>query len=168
MQRMKDNIMNDASKTYAERPARLEAEYQNGAGWHIYAYLVQKTPCVEFTMKQGFQPMVNSTERFTMAIDMWRQFPPESLDRLEQKLFMEMVEAWNEKYAYDVVDDETASKIPTPEELKTLSRIEADRLTIANAKLTGMNESNNIILERQYKELHELRTELWDMHNKNL
>ena len=97
------------------RPRRLEFRNVSSAGCQIYADVKFKANCVEFTLKEGMQPVMEMCtqehrrewvrwEDQMVGHDMWLQFPPEEYIAMKNQLFAEMVDAWNEKYAEN--DDE--------------------------------------------------------------
>ena len=80
------------------RPTKLKAEYNAGAGFEIYGDMPTSTPCVEYTMKPGWQTICQPYSTI-MGFAPWKQFPPKEWDEMLGTIFQEMVDAWNEKYA---------------------------------------------------------------------
>lgn len=74
-------------------PKRLKYKDVAGAGKQIYADLPSKHNMVEFTTKEGYQPVVEM-----VAYAPWIQFEPKSWNDMMDRLYKEMVDAWNEKY----------------------------------------------------------------------
>ena len=83
-----------------QRPKRLEARHTAGTGHQIHADIDFEPNCVEFKMKKGFQPILESKACSTViSYDPWIQFPPEEWKAMIAQTHKEMVDLWNEKYA---------------------------------------------------------------------
>ena len=76
-------------------PRRLKITNSKGAGLEIHAHIDRPVNCVEYTMKGNHYQMV--------ACAPWIQFPTQKWDTMVETLFIEMVDAWNEKYSKEVV-----------------------------------------------------------------
>lgn len=71
-------------------PTRLLYKNVSGAGKQIHGLFNQEFNCVEFRKLKGPQ---------MIATEPWIQFEPKDWSEGMEKLFNEMVEAWNEKHA---------------------------------------------------------------------
>jgi hypothetical protein len=80
------------------RPTRLEARHTAGAGWEIFAHIQEDVKCVEFDMIGGHPHMI--------ATSRWVQFAPPAWKEMNNKIFPEMVAAWNEKHATEKGPDD--------------------------------------------------------------
>jgi len=81
--------------------SELKHDYHPGRGHEIHAFISTPVNCAEFVMKGNwFQPIVGSSKEGHCSIgyEPWIQFAPESWQNMIEKIFKEMVEAWNEKY----------------------------------------------------------------------
>lgn len=75
------------------KPTRLVFQNVVGAGCQIKAHLGEPVNCVEFTMRGDVaQPILIGYSPFI-------QFPDGEWEKMIDKTFAEMVQAWNEKYA---------------------------------------------------------------------
>ena len=92
------------------RPKRLTLKNMPSHGCEIYADVEFEADCVEYTLKEGWQPIahmctdvhrrqVGHWEDQMVAHELWIQFPPDEYTAMKDQLFAEMVDAWNEKYA---------------------------------------------------------------------
>jgi hypothetical protein len=92
------------------RPKRLKFHDEPSAGCKVFADVKFEANCVEFTMKAGWQPIMEMCTNdhkkesahwndLLVAHDLWIQFPPTEYVAMKNQLFREMVDAWNEKYA---------------------------------------------------------------------
>jgi len=72
------------------KPLRLFYEDVQSAGKQIHGFMDTEFNCVEFKKRVG--PHMVATEP-------WIQFEPPEWKAMMDKLFAEMVEAWNEKHA---------------------------------------------------------------------
>ncbi|MCF8354331.1 MAG: hypothetical protein K9H48_07745 [Melioribacteraceae bacterium] len=87
-----------------QRPKKLKYVNQAGSGLQIHADIQFNPDCVEFKMKNGFQPiMFGSQEETTKVIsyEPWIQFPDKEWCKMLENVFQEMVDLWNEKYGAD-------------------------------------------------------------------
>jgi len=66
-----------------------------GAGKEIMARFNKNANCVEFTLPK-FQTIVQ--KEAVIGYEPWIQFEPEERDRAMDQVFIQMVDAWNEKY----------------------------------------------------------------------
>lgn len=86
-------------------PQRLEFRDVPGAGLQIYADCDFQARCVEYTLKKGYQPVLDTVDKHNLPMmvgtNLFIQFRPQNRKQMEQKLFQEMVDCWNEKYAKD-------------------------------------------------------------------
>lgn len=64
-------------------------------GKEIYANVSKTVDCVEGTLSR-IQPVLQKD--CIIGYEPWIQFEPEERDKMMDKLFMQMVDAWNEKY----------------------------------------------------------------------
>ncbi|KKM15851.1 hypothetical protein LCGC14_1691920 [marine sediment metagenome] len=64
-------------------------------GKEIYANVSKTTNCVEATLSR-IQPVLQKDA--IIGYEPWIQFEPEERDKMMDKLFMQLVDAWNEKY----------------------------------------------------------------------
>jgi len=92
------------------RPSKLSARYVSGAGCEIFAEIAKPVNCVEFTLKAGEQPiaqgnfdkpelMHDDDVLHIIGYEPFIQFPAKEWRGMIEQTFIEMVEAWNEKYA---------------------------------------------------------------------
>jgi len=76
---------------------RLEFRDVAGAGKQVFAQIDHEDPinCVEFHLKRkAAQPIMEM-----VGYAPWIQFPPKEWNDMIERTFIQMVEAWNEKYA---------------------------------------------------------------------
>lgn len=84
---------------------KLILNHVTGSGFQVKAFIESEkgVDCVEYVMKTNAdQPVMMQAPPAmwaTVGCDMWVQFKPKTWEDMEEKLFKEMVEAWNEKYA---------------------------------------------------------------------
>ena len=93
---METNSTPAAPITYI--PLRLEARNVPGAGWEVFADVPERISCLEYAMKPGWKPVLQT--QALMAYAPWvGPFAPPEWEQMIGKVLTEMVEAWNEKYA---------------------------------------------------------------------
>ena len=84
------------------RPNRLKVKNISGAGLQIHADISFNPDFKEFTLKKGFQPIMQGDSHETSKIisyEPWVQFPDKDWDEMLSTVFSEMVDLWNDKYA---------------------------------------------------------------------
>lgn len=82
---------------------RLIYKDVRGAGKQIYADVSkQKTDCVEFSLPRHQRIVEQCGGSGIMATEPWIQFEPEERDKMMDQTFIEIVDAWNEKYGEDI------------------------------------------------------------------
>ena len=82
-------------------PKRLRFKNVSGAGLQIHADIDFNPKCVEFALKRGYQNIAHGKpgDDMLIAFEPWIQFAPKDWDDMIAKVFEEMVDLWNEKYA---------------------------------------------------------------------
>jgi hypothetical protein len=79
--------------------SRLAYKDVSGSGKHIYARVNSNVNCVEFTLGAGFQRILDCDA--ILGYEPWVQFEPKERDVMMERTFIEMVDAWNEKYGQE-------------------------------------------------------------------
>lgn len=77
-------------------------EHVTGSGHQIKAYIEEKVPCVEFTMKK------NCHQTVLIGVEPFVQFAPNKWNNLIKTLFSEMVDLWNNKDRIKDLEKENA------------------------------------------------------------
>lgn len=79
-------------------PLRLEARYEIGAGWEIFADIPERISCVEYAMKPGWKRVLKT--QGLIAYAPWvGAFTPKELEQVVGQVLTEMVKLWNEHHA---------------------------------------------------------------------
>jgi hypothetical protein len=80
------------------QPLRLEARRDLGAGWRVYADVPERISCVEFAMKPGWKPVLET--KAVMAYAPWvGPFAPQEWEKMVGRTLTEMVDLWNKAHA---------------------------------------------------------------------
>jgi len=86
--------------THGYVPLRLQARNTPGAGWEIYADIPERISCVEYAMKPGWKPVLQTNA--IMAYAPWvGPFAPKEWEEMIGKTLTEMVRLWNEAHAHN-------------------------------------------------------------------
>jgi len=83
--------------------SHLIFENSAGSGAQIKAHIDQAVPCVEATMKANCDQPVMFVNKAPLVLgyEPFIQFAPKQWREMTDRLFQEMVDAWNEKHQSD-------------------------------------------------------------------
>jgi hypothetical protein len=82
------------------KPSKLVYENVIGAGHQIKAHIGEPVACAEFRLRGDVaQPVMQGKRDVLIGYSPFIQFAPTEWDNMLDKLYQEMVEAWNEKYS---------------------------------------------------------------------
>jgi hypothetical protein len=82
------------------KPSKLEYRNVAGAGHQIKAHIGEEVPCVEFRLRGDVpQTVMEGRTDVLIGYSPFIQFSPTEWGNMLDKLYQEMVDAWNEKHS---------------------------------------------------------------------